>query len=192
MIKKAIDKYFQCLKSTLKSVDEEKTRKLIFNIIKANRVFIFGAGRSGLVGKAFAMRLMHMDKQVYWIGETITPAVEKGDLVFFLSGSGNTLSVVNMIKAAKKNGIKVQGITSRIDGYLYKKGEDVIYLDTEEKETSGDYLAMQLMGQYRNITPLGTNFESSAHVYLDCLIVLLMAELDKDEDDLRKKHANIE
>jgi len=37
-----------------------------------------GVGRSGLIGRAFAMRLMHLGFEVYVLGETITPAVEKG------------------------------------------------------------------------------------------------------------------
>ena len=37
-----------------------------------------GAGRSGLVAKAFAMRLMHLGLEAFVVGETITPALNKG------------------------------------------------------------------------------------------------------------------
>jgi len=46
------------------------------------KILVVGAGRSGLVGKAFAMRLMHLGFNIYVMGETITPAFGVGDLVF--------------------------------------------------------------------------------------------------------------
>ncbi|MBD3244374.1 MAG: SIS domain-containing protein [Candidatus Moranbacteria bacterium] len=192
MIKEVIKKYIQGLEKTLTSIDSDQTEELVEEIIKVNRIFVFGAGRSGLVGKAFAMRLMHLGLEVFFIGETVTPSIEKDDGIFFVSGSGNTLSVVNMIKASKDKGVKVFGLTAQKDGFLFQNADNVVYIDTENIETSGDYLTMQIMGSYRKVAPLGTTFESAALVYLDSLVVLLMAKLNKTEEDLRLKHANIE
>jgi 6-phospho 3-hexuloisomerase len=194
MISGIILKYLKGLQESLSTVSNKKTEKLIDDLLQAKRIFIFGAGRSGLVGKAFAMRLMHLDKQVHFIGETTTPAIEENDVIFFVSGSGNTLSVVNMLKAAQSNGrkIKILGLSSEEKGCLYQNGDNVILINTPQKETSGDYLTMQILGNERKVAPLGTNFESSALVYLDSLIVLMMVKLGKDEADMKKKHANIE
>ncbi|MFH1559280.1 MAG: 6-phospho-3-hexuloisomerase [Patescibacteria group bacterium] len=192
MIQKVIQNYLQGLKKVLKTASPEKTKELMKSILSARRVFVFGAGRSGLIGKAFAMRLMHLGKEVFFIGETITPAIQPGDVIFFISGSGDTLSVTNMLKAAQKKQIKILGLTARKNGTLYKKGDEIICLDTENCLCSGDYLTMQILGSYRKVAPLGTSFESSALVYLDSLIVLLMAQLDKNEQDLKLRHANIE
>ncbi len=41
-------------------------------ITKDKRIFVLGAGRSGLMVKGFAMRLMHIGYTVFVIGETIT------------------------------------------------------------------------------------------------------------------------
>lgn len=48
-------------------------------VIKSPRLYIIGAGRSGLVARAFGMRLVHLKKKVFIVGETITPAMRKGD-----------------------------------------------------------------------------------------------------------------
>ena len=55
--------------------DVEKVKELFF---KSNRIFVYGAGRSGLVAKAFAIRLVHLGFQTFVIGETITGPVQKG------------------------------------------------------------------------------------------------------------------
>ena len=52
--------------------DIDKIKKLFF---KSNRIFVYGAGRSGLVAKAFAIRLVHLSFQTFVIGETITAPV---------------------------------------------------------------------------------------------------------------------
>ena len=192
MISKVIENYLKGLKEALAAVSGEKTDKIANDIIAAERIFVFGAGRSGLVGKAFAMRLMHLGKEVFFIGETITPAVLPGDVVFLISGSGNTSSVVNILKAARQKNIKTLGITSCQEGILYKEGNNVACINSDSCSAAGDYITMQILGVHRKVAPLGTTFESSALVYLDSLIVLLMAKLDKNEDDLKARHANIE
>ena len=60
-----------------------KIKKLFFN---SNHIFVYGAGRSGLVAKAFAIRLVHLGFQTFVIGETITQPVQKDDLVVIVSG----------------------------------------------------------------------------------------------------------
>ncbi|MGC9122346.1 MAG: SIS domain-containing protein, partial [Thermogladius sp.] len=87
--------------------DQDKDR-LIETLVDAYRrgskVFVTGAGRSGLVIKAFALRLMHLGFQVYVMGETIVPSMKKGDVLIALSGSGRTKSVVSVAEAAKSVG----------------------------------------------------------------------------------------
>jgi 6-phospho 3-hexuloisomerase len=77
------------------------------------KILVVGAGRSGLVGKAFAMRLMHLGFNIYVMGETITPAFGVGDLVFVISGSGSTTLPLTVAKMAKSLGAKVLAVTSR-------------------------------------------------------------------------------
>ena len=59
---------------------------------RKKRIYIAALGRSFLVMKAFAMRLMQLDFEVYVVGEIITPAIKAGDLLIVGSGSGNTRS----------------------------------------------------------------------------------------------------
>jgi len=93
------------------SIDKiEKIKKLFF---KSNRIFVYGAGRSGLVAKAFAIRLVHLGFETFVIGETITAPVQKGDLVIIVSGSGETIPAVMTADIAHKIGAKVVSITGK-------------------------------------------------------------------------------
>jgi len=85
-------------------VDRDSLAALADRIHAAPRVFVAGEGRSGLMGKAFAMRLMHLGLTVYAMGESITPAVRGGDLVVVISGSGTTAGAVRTAEQAVSAG----------------------------------------------------------------------------------------
>ena len=79
------------LKNILNQVsqkDIDKVKKIFFD---SDRIFVYGAGRSGLVAKAFAIRLFHLGFQTFVIGETISAPVQIGDMVIIVSGSGETI-----------------------------------------------------------------------------------------------------
>ena len=86
----AVEEIVQGIQSSLKLLEEKQVEKLLKVIVDSNKILIVGQGRSGLVGRAFAMRLMHLGLSVYVVGETITPSIEMGDLLFAISGSGRT------------------------------------------------------------------------------------------------------
>ena len=80
----------------------EQAEKLID---KNKCIFILGAGRSGLMARGFAMRLVHIGYTVYVIGETITPSIQAGDVLVSVSGSGKTAI------ACIKGGVKAIELT---------------------------------------------------------------------------------
>src|SRR3990170_987611 len=73
-------------------------------IASAKRVFVYGVGRSGLVARAFAMRLTQLGLDTFFIGETITPIVKMGDLVIIVSSTGTTMSAVQTANIAPRPG----------------------------------------------------------------------------------------
>lgn len=157
------------------------------------KVLVMGAGRSGLVGKAFAMRLMHLGFNVYVLGETITPSIGRGDIVVAISGSGKTKLIVTAAEAAKKVEATVIAITSYPDSPLGQLADVVVEIPGRTKTAPDiDYFARQILGIHEPLAPLGTLFEDTALAFLDGVVVELMHRLGKKEDDLRAKHANIE
>ncbi|NJD99154.1 3-hexulose-6-phosphate synthase [Thermococcus sp. LS1] len=192
-IRKAMTDILEHINQVAESIKLEQVRGFVDAMIGANKIFIYGAGRSGLVGKAFAMRLMHLDFNVYVVGETITPAFEPGDLLIAISGSGETKSIVDAAEIAKRQGGKVVAITSYANSTLGKLSDVVVEIPGRTKaDIPTDYIARQMLTKYKWIAPMGTLFEDSTMIFLDGIIALLMATFQKTEKDMKKKHATLE
>ncbi|GBF08505.1 hypothetical protein apy_02300 [Aeropyrum pernix] len=157
------------------------------------KVLVMGAGRSGLVGKAFAMRLLHLGFNSYVLGETIVPSVREGDLVVAISGSGRTKVIVTAAETAKQVGATVAAITTYPDSPLGRLSDIVVRVPGRTKSSKmDDYFARQILGIHEPLAPLGTLFEDTTMVFLDGVIYSLMARLGIDEEYMRNMHANVE
>jgi len=173
---------------------EEDIENFIEIITTADNIFVTGAGRSGLAAKAFAMRLMHLGLSSYVVGETISPAINAGDCILAISGSGETNTIVTAAKISKKRGAKVLALTSYpesslgqlADGIIHVKGRTKVEVDDE------NYLKRQIKGNYTSLTPLGTAFELTSLVFLDGLVSELMEAMGKTEEDLKNRHTVLE
>ncbi|WP_245619069.1 SIS domain-containing protein [Methanogenium cariaci] len=86
------------------TTSDKEGQQFMQALLTAPRIYVAGAGRSGLIAKAFAMRLMHIGMESYVVGETITPAMQNGDLLVVFSGSGETHSITDICKTAKAVG----------------------------------------------------------------------------------------
>src|SRR3954469_18485535 len=100
------------IETVLSQVEEDQLQELAAQLQKAKRIFVIGEGRSGLMAKSFAMRLMHLGVAVFVVGETITPAIGKGDLLVAVSGSGTTKSVVWTAEKTQSLGCRVIAVTT--------------------------------------------------------------------------------
>jgi 6-phospho 3-hexuloisomerase len=177
----SIDYIQQKIKEILNKVsqsDINKVKKLFF---KTNRIFVYGAGRSGLVAKAFAIRLVHLGFQAFVIGETITAPVKKGDLVIIVSGSGETLPAIMTAEIAHKIGAKVVSITGKKKSEIAKFADVTLYI-----AFSCDDI------KRKKFAPLGTLFEACVWILLDGFVADLLHSKHETEDIMRSRHATLE
>ncbi len=151
-----------------------KLNYLVDRIIKAKKIFVFGVGRSGYIGRCFAMRLMHLGFKSYFVGETSTPSYEKDDLLILISGSGKTESVLTVAKKAKK-------INNNIVAIVCECGNVVKFAD----------LTIPLEVKKSKYLPMGTTFEETALIFLDLVIAEIMKRLNLDESEIIKRHCNL-
>ena len=82
----------QCMKElteVFERMDDSNVRELLEEIKKTPRIFLLAAGREGLATKSFAMRLMHLGKESFWIWDDTTPSIGEGDLMICACGSAN-------------------------------------------------------------------------------------------------------
>jgi len=180
----------------LSEVSEEEISRFIDILLhhRSRKVLIMGAGRSGLVGRAFALRLMHLGYNVYVLGDTLVPSIGAGDLVVAISGSGSTRIIVTAVRTAKEVGAKVIAITSYPDSPLGEIADLVVKVKgrvTGEME-GRDYFSRQILGIYEPLAPLGTLFEDSCSVLLDSIVVVMMGKLEMSEEEMKKRHSVVE
>ena len=180
------------LENVANKLDKDSVRQMLEDIMGANRIFVMGAGRSGLVGRAFAMRLMHLGLTSHVVGESTTPAVSKDDVVIAISGSGQTRSIANLGRVAKEIGAKLVTITSNKESVLGEISDTTIVLPGRSKDDAGGYVERHMRGEYSYLTPLGTSFETSSSVFLDAVIAELIFITGASEEDLKSRHTNIE
>ena len=175
-------------------LDEESVDNFENIIIESDNVFVTGAGRSGLAAKAFAMRLMHLGVSAYVVGETISPAINEGDCIIAISGSGETNTIVSAVKIAKKRGSKVLSVTSYPESTLGQLSDTCLLVKgrTMQEVDDENYMKRQIYGNYTSLTPLGIAFELTTLVFLDAIVSELMEKMHQTESDLKARHTVLE
>ncbi|MBE6726521.1 MAG: SIS domain-containing protein [Ruminococcaceae bacterium] len=163
------------LNGALEKLSGEDVERAARCILAHERVFVGGAGRSGLMLKAFAMRLMQTGRTVYAAGEVVTPAVEKGDLLFLASASGATKSVLSYAETAKKAGADLFVVSASDRSPLAAIHPADVVLPCG----SGDAGSGQR---------LGSLFEQVLLIFCDAVVL----SLPSDPDGMRRRHANLE
>jgi 6-phospho-3-hexuloisomerase len=176
-------------------MSDDEIDGLLNEILNANRIYTMGAGRSGLVAKAFAMRLMHLGLSAFVVGETVTPAMKPGDVIIVFSGSGATKTVADISETAKEIGGRVCLITSKKDSRIGRIADSVVVIESQRDKVadeSAEFEIRQMMGEHKSFAPLGTIFETTAMVFADALISRLMEITQCRPEDLQCRHAKIE
>ena len=184
----------ETLKEVIDKLDREAIKAMLQKIIEGNQIFVMGAGRSRLVAKAFAMRLMQLGFSVYVVGETTTPAVLPQDVMIAISGSGETRTIADLGKLTKDIGSTLITITSKKDSTLGKIADIAVIIPSKTKNDSdkADYRERNMRGDFKNMPPLGTTFEITALVFLDSVVSQLIMLTGASEAELKSRHTNIE
>ena len=183
------------VRSIANGISDGEVDGLIREILAAKRVYVMGAGRSGLVARAFAMRLMHLGLTSYVVGETVTPAVNPDDLVVVFSGSGETKTVADIAESAKQVGSRLCLITSKRESRIGRIADCCVVIESHRDENGDEHTEFeirQMMGKHKSFAPLGTLFETASVVFADAVISRLMEIKDINVETLRGRHVNIE
>ena len=166
--------------SVLSKVDRNQLEEVVNSISKDRRVFVDGEGRSGLMGKGFAMRLMHLGYTVYSVGETITPAVGDGDIYFSISGSGESGNVVLNTKKAKEKGCYIIGVSSKETSTLASLADKLLIVPGTTKGDNGE--------QRKSIQLLSSLFDQSIHIVLDSICLMISKKDNVSNNEATAKH----
>ena len=131
--------------------------------------------------RALGMRLMHLGKTVYVVGETITPSILAADLLIFGSGSGRTSGLLSLAEQARRCGAKILLFTTDAASPLAELADHRIVIPAPSlKEAEG------------SLQPMGSLFEQSLLILCDSLILRLMQRTGVNAAQMLERHANLE
>lgn len=161
----------------LDGLEEEFAR--FVEVLSASRaVYVIGAGRSLCVARAFAFRLSHCGLKAYASGDVSMPPARPGDVAVACSATGETAGVLCKAETARSVGCMLAAVTSSPESSLAGRADIP--------------LVVRLSAEPACRQPLGSLFEQSAFILLDCAVMALMKKLSVSERDIAGRHCNLE
>jgi 6-phospho-3-hexuloisomerase len=153
-------------------------------VAQARRVFLIGAGREGLSTRAFAMRLMHLGKQAYWIWDDTTPGIGAGDLLIATSGSGSIGHIDYVFEQAVAAGAATAVVTGDPSGLTTKKAATRLFLPAAVYKGKAPVV--------ESTQPMGNLFEQALLILFDQIVIALAERLGVSPDEMSARHRNVE
>ncbi|WP_213816056.1 6-phospho-3-hexuloisomerase [Glaciihabitans sp. dw_435] len=164
-------------------LDQDQMDAAARSLREADRVFVLGAGRSGLALSMTAMRLMHLGLDVYVVGDATTPAIAAGDLLLVASGSGTTAGILRSAETAVSVGARVLCLTTAPDSPLAALASDVVTIPAAQKQDRAGTASAQYAGGL---------FEQAVVVVGDALFHALWLVSGLTADEMWSRHSNLE
>jgi 6-phospho-3-hexuloisomerase len=149
----------------------------------ARRVFVLGAGRSGLALKMTAMRLMHLGLEVHVVGDVTTPAIADGDALLVASGSGTTAGILRSATTAAEVGAQIVCVTTDGESPLAGLATVTVVVPAAQKQDHGGTRSAQYSGGL---------FEQAVVFVGDAIFHSLWLASGATADELWPRHANLE
>ncbi|MGL5435510.1 MAG: 6-phospho-3-hexuloisomerase [Lachnospiraceae bacterium] len=171
------------LEMVLNQIDDSQIEEAIKLIQGSDKIFFNALGRAEFMGKSFVMRLMHMGREVYVVGETNTPNFGEQDILIICSGSGETKQFIKIAEKAKKLGGKVLVFTGTPGSTLTKIADGSIVIKAPSKK--------QEDSNFVSVQPMASLFEQGILLAGDS-VVLTMMEQAAGNNEMFKRHSNLE
>jgi 6-phospho-3-hexuloisomerase len=169
----------------LEHVDAWQVLRVAQGLERAKRVFCGAQGRSGNILRCFCMRLMHLGYESYFAGETITPRMERKDMLVVLSGSGETRCTVEMARTAGLQDATSFGIIGVEASSLGRALDNFVVLPGGAKGEGPQEGS-------RSVQPAGSLFEQAAFLLLEAIVLELYERQGRDGGALLARHTNLE
>ena len=168
-------------------IDFEKIEQLLELLIRSytnnKMVFIYGAGRSGFIGRTFTQRLMHLGFKACFVSDTVTYRYKANEILIIISGSGETTSPLAIAKKAKEIGGKIVLLTANPLSSIAKLSDLIIQIEGKSKDKATES---------QTLAPYTSLFDISTLAILDTIGGIIMKILGVSENEIDKRHASIE
>ena len=184
MMQKHIQNILEEMQRVLSSIREEEVERLASAICEARVVVVAGAGRVGMAGRGFAMRLAHLGLAAHMLGDATVPSIGESDLFLVASGSGETQTIYELVVIAKKNKARVALITGNPDSRMGKLADMVVTLPAPSKTNPRSGVV--------SVQPMTTLNEQCLAILFDAIVLHLMTQMNETHETMWGRHSNLE
>ncbi len=172
----AIDVVTDEVSRTLNAVDRVAFDRFVTELRIPDRTwFCTGQGRSGLVARMAAMRLMHLGHRSHVVGEATAPAITGADALLVLSASGTTPVSLHLAETAREVGAVVVLVTASPQSPLRGMAHATLDIPALTSTQFG-----------------GSLFEQTALLVLDAAALALDAGDRQTREVMQSRHANLQ
>lgn len=165
--------------------DVEELERFLHAIMEARRVFIVGAGREGIAARSFAMRIMHLGKETFWLWDDTTPGMREGDLFLAVDGSGKIGHIDYLLEQSFRTGAKTGVITGAPGERIPQKADYLLFVPAAVYKGTDSRVI-------RSAQPMGNLFEQHLFLLFDIMVMLLREEMGLSYEEMESRHRNIE
>ena len=167
--------------SKVKSIEVER---IVTEILKAEKVFIFGVGRVFLSLQSFGKRLGHLQIDCQVVGSINEKPILKKDLLLIASGSGESKLPIQIARIGKNKGATIGLITSSTRSTLKELAGFCIHLPSPTKKDKS--------AGVKSIQPMSTLFDQALHIFGDTVAKIIQERKGLKNEEIWKYHANLE
>lgn len=184
MISEKIETIIEEIRFVLTKVDNKQVNNLVKAILKAKKIVVCGAGRTGMATKAFGMRLSHLGISAFSHGDSNLSSIGRGDLLLVSSGSGETQTILDLVKIANKNGAKIALVTGNPRSRMGELANVIVQIKAPSKTKS--------LRSFKSVQPMTTLNEQCLWIFYDALVLKLMKSMGENNTTMKKRHSNLE
>jgi len=182
---KIVTAWAEAIKLTFGQIEEQTSEELVEMILQAERIFVTGQGRSGLIAQCLATRLTQMGFHVHIPGHATCQKIEAGDLLIAISCCGTTTTTVKFARVSRQVGAKVAAVTAFGKSTLAELADEVVVIPANDEDIRKK--CNYTIGPNNN-----TLFEQTALLYADALVCILLERKGISIETISQKHTNLE
>jgi 6-phospho-3-hexuloisomerase len=166
-------------------MDGAWTSDLAGEILGARRILCHSAGRTGLMLRAFVMRLVHLGCDAHMVGDVTAPPIGAGDLLLVNAATGDLPSAIAHLASASRAGARRVVLTAATTGAAREAADRVFVLPAQTMlDDTG--------AARRSALPMGSQYELALLVATELVVLDIMRMTRTDFAAMRRRHANIQ
>ena len=175
----------QQISAIFQAIAQPQIDALVEAIMRTERIFISGWGRAGNVARILGMNCSQLGKLVFCVGDNGTPAIQPGNLLIIVSGSGNTKTISIICQQAKEHGAEIALISGNADSVMGKMADMNVVIP---KRLPGEVdLPDEVVFEKRPYA-----FYEAAFMLNDYISTCIRRKTGRTLEDVKRFHNNLE